>query len=112
MNKQLPVEVYEAARRIAAANGTSVAVVVERFLQVPKKSRFNRDDFFWLDSDISLRAKNVRSAVGRGAAVGGLRRSEPANQDGGLRRAEPANQDGGLRRAEPASQDGALEGVS
>ena len=78
------LQMVEIAKRIAVKNGVSVAAVLGKVERSAKKTSFGKSDFFWGDSVITLRAKNVSSAVGRGAAVEGLRRAEPANQDGAL----------------------------
>ena len=57
---KLPKHVQESAQRIAASTGVSVAEVVRRFSVAVKKSHFTMSDFFWGDSDISLRMKDFQ----------------------------------------------------
>lgn len=76
------LQMVEIAKRIAVKNGVSVAAVLGKVERSAKKTSFGKSDFFWGDSVITLRAKDVSSAVGRGAAAEGLRRAEPAKRDG------------------------------
>ena len=59
--RKLPTHVMESAQRIADKTGVSVAEVIRRFSVAVKKSAFTRADFFWGDSDISLRMKDFPS---------------------------------------------------
>lgn len=50
-------EILKVAERIAAQNGVSVDEVIQKFRRGVQKSAFSVSDFFWADSDISLKSK-------------------------------------------------------
>lgn len=82
------------ARRIAKANGVSVADVLAKYRQGVRKTALSYSDFFWGASDISLSGAEKFLAWrrrGRSARRGGARGLAPAPQDKG----EDAPQDKG-----------------
>ena len=54
-------QILEVAGRIAAQNGVSVDAVLEKFRRGVQKTAFSFRDFFWGDSDISLKSKKIKS---------------------------------------------------
>ncbi len=52
-------EILKVAERIAAQNGVSVDEVIQKFRRGVQKSAFSACDFFWSDSDISLKEKKL-----------------------------------------------------
>lgn len=52
-------EILKVAERIAAQNGVSVDEVIQKFRRGVQKSAFSGSDFFWPDSDISLKGKKL-----------------------------------------------------
>ena len=52
-------EILKVAERIAAQNGVSVDEVIQKFRRGVQKSAFSASDFFWPDSDISLKGKKL-----------------------------------------------------
>lgn len=52
-------EILKVAERIAAQNGVSVDEVIQKFRRGVQKSAFSVSDFFWPDSDISLKEKKL-----------------------------------------------------
>ena len=53
-------QILEVAGRIAAQNGVSVDSVIEKFRRGVQKTAFSFRDFFWGDSDISLKSKKSK----------------------------------------------------
>lgn len=67
MRSEATLQMVAIAKRIAVKNGVSVSEVLTRFSQSVKKSAHTRSDFFWGDSDITVRKEKFspRSFGGR-----------------------------------------------